>query len=77
MKLIKKIDLGFVTKHIYDLGVSKSNGWDRKVLVVTLLESGQESKSRYQANLTTDFDGKLRIETVVKSYNTKCKGIDY
>tara|TARA_R110001592_G_scaffold47304_1_gene150074 strand:- start:1070 stop:1303 length:234 start_codon:yes stop_codon:yes gene_type:complete len=77
MKLIKKIDLGFVKKDIYDLGVSKSNGWNRKVLVVTLLESGQESKNRYQANLTTDCEGELRIETSVKPYNTKCKGIDY
>ena len=80
MKLIKTLDFGFSIKKYYDLGASAtkfSGGFDRKVLVVTLLETGQESKCRYRGSITTEYDGNVRIEIAVTPYSNKVKGYDY
>ena len=80
MKLIKEQDFGFSTKKIYDLGKSSAKGWGnnpRKLLVVTWLESGQESECRYIGNYTIDSEGDLRLNLSVKPYSTKIKGYDY
>ena len=80
MKLVKTLDFGFSITKYYDLGASATKfqgGFDRKILVVTLLETGQESKCRYRGNITTDYDGAVRIETATNPYSTKVKGFDY
>jgi hypothetical protein len=78
MKLIKTVDWGFSKTDYYDLGASTSKfGFNRKILVVNLLETGQESKSRYRGNIEVEYDGNIRIETAVKPYSTKVKGYDY
>ena len=80
MKLVKTLDFGFSVTKYYDLGASATKyttGFDRKILVVTWIDSGQESKERYRGSITTDYDGKIRIETATKPYSTKVKGYDY
>lgn len=80
MKLVKTLDFGFSITKYYDLGASATKftgGFDRKILVVTLLETGQESQDRYRGSITTDYDGAVRIETATKPYSTKVKGYDY
>tara|TARA_R110002072_G_scaffold293365_1_gene462636 strand:- start:66 stop:308 length:243 start_codon:yes stop_codon:yes gene_type:complete len=80
MKLVKTIDKGWVVKKYYDLGATSSkyvSGFDRKILIETLLETGQESKCRYRGSIKVDYDGDIRIETSTKPYSTKCKGFDY
>ena len=80
MKLIKEQDFGFSTKKVYDLGKSTAKGWGdnaRKLMVVTWLETGQESECRYIGNYTIDSDGDVRLNLSVKPYSTKIKGYDY
>tara|TARA_R100001086_G_scaffold69376_1_gene33026 strand:- start:2531 stop:2773 length:243 start_codon:yes stop_codon:yes gene_type:complete len=80
MKLIKTQDFGFSNRKVYDLGKSTAKGWGdnpRKILVVTWLETGQETECRYTGNYTTDYDGDVRLNLAQKPYSTKVKGYDY
>ena len=80
MKLVKTISSGWATTKYYDLGKTSSKfggGFDRKILVVTLLETGQETKSRYRGSIEVEVDGNVVIETAVKPYSEKMKGFDY
>ena len=80
MKHIKTIDWGFAKKEYYDLGKTTSKfegGFDRKILEISTLENGQESKCRYRGTWSVDYDGEIKVSTAVKPYSTKCKGFDY
>ena len=78
MKLIATIEKPFVIKKYYDLGATASKfGFDRKILVETILETGQESKCRYRGSVSIDYDGEVKIELSAKPYSTKIKGFDY
>tara|TARA_R110002074_G_scaffold244672_2_gene416476 strand:- start:59 stop:301 length:243 start_codon:yes stop_codon:yes gene_type:complete len=80
MKLVKTIDNGWAITKYYDLGASATKfggSFDRKILVVNLLETGQESKSRYRGSIEVEYNGNVRIETAIKPYSEKVKGFDY
>ena len=80
MTLVKTLDFGFSITRYYDLGASSSKnngGFDRKILVETILDNGQGSKCRYKGRIIVECDGDIKIETAVNPYNTKVKGFDY
>ena len=80
MTHLKTVDWGFSKKEYYDLGKTTSKfegGFDRKILEITTLDSGQETKCRFRGTHKVDYDGVVRIETATKPYSTKVKGYDY
>jgi len=69
MKLIKSSITAQIKTEIFQLGASKSS-WSYRILTITTIDGKMGSKVWRRANITTDYDGKIRISSAVTPYKT-------
>jgi len=77
MKLLNQTQNDWMIRKVYLIGESKSN-WLHKIKIdQTLLNNGNTiiSTKKYQANVSYDSDGELRINKALKPYFSTSKFI--
>ena len=70
MKLIKQTQNDWMIRKVYLIGESKSYYSHKIKIEQTLINNGNTIKSseKFQANISYDLDGELRIKKAVKPY---------
>ena len=70
MKLLKQIQNDWMIRKVYLIGESKSSYSHKVKINQTLINNGTTilSTEKYQANVSYDLDGEVRIDKAIKPY---------
>jgi hypothetical protein len=70
MKLLKQIQNDWMIRKVYLIGESKSSYSHKIKINQTLINNGSSilSTKKYQANVSYDLDGAIRIDKAIKPY---------